>query len=127
MRIDKLTMHADDVQAGSGAEFYGTPIREASYLAVDVREEVDAGSRIRMSLGEPSAPIELLPSEVVTGEIIRHSTAAEVLGEAFYKKDVVMDNGRKVAVEEVPDTKGLLITWRPNGENFAFIHEEVAQ
>ena len=88
MRIDKLTMHADDVQAGSGAEFFGTPIREASYLAVDVREEVDAGNRIRMSLGEPSAPIELLPSEVVTENIIRRETASEVLGEKFYDPKV---------------------------------------
>ena len=125
MRIDKLVMHADDVKAGSGAEFYGTPILEASNLDVDVREEKDAQFIVRMGLGIKSIPAELLPGEVITDNIIRRSTAAEVVGEAFYKQDTLLENGRKVSVEE--GNAGVLVTWRPNGENFAFIHEEVAE
>ena len=83
MRIDKLVMHADDVQAGSGAEFYG---------------------------------------EVITDNIIRRSTAAEAVGETFYDKEI--PEGRQVPIEEAE--AGVLVTWRPNGENFAIIHEEVA-
>ena len=118
MRIDKLVMHADDVQAGSGAEFYGTPIREASYLDVDVREERDS----RRYFGSASIPAEILPGEVITGNVIRRSTAAEAMGETFYDKEI--PEGRQVPIEEA--NTGVLVTWRPNGENFAIIHEEVA-
>jgi len=115
-------MHADDVKTGSGAEFYGTPIREASNLAVDVREELDSQARVRMGLGLTSVPAELLPGEVITDNTIRRSTAAEVVGEEFYDKEI--PEGRQVPIKEA--SAGVLVTWRPNGENFAIIHEEVA-
>lgn len=86
MRIDKLVMHADDVQPGDGNEFYGTPIREASNLDVDVREERELQQRIRMNLGVVSVPAELLPGEVITGNVIRRETTAEVVGEEFYEE-----------------------------------------
>ena len=87
MKVDTLVMHSNDIGQVVG-DFYGTAIRAYNPLAVEVRELVDAQIRIRMSLGEPSAPIELLPNEVITNNIIRRSTAAEVVGEDFYDPKV---------------------------------------
>ena len=84
MRIDKLVMHADDVKPGDGSEFYGSPIYQACILDSDVREELDLQSRVRLGLGAESAPIELLPGEIVKDNIIRRETTAEVVGEQFY-------------------------------------------
>lgn len=122
MRIDVLTMHSEDINSGSGVEFYGTPILEASDFDVDVREGRDRTARI--SLSTPSQTIELLPGEVITRNLIRRSTAAEVIGEEFYKKDVVMEGGRRVSIAQAVEETAKLITWRPNGENFAYVHEE---
>ena len=133
MRIDKLVMHADDVKAGSGAEFYGTPIREASNLAADVREELDSQARVRMGLGLTSVPAELLPGEVITDNTIRRSTAAEVVGEEFYDKEI--PEGRQVTIEKIKEVAyafdaeaggGVLTTWRPNNLDIAILHEEIA-
>jgi len=84
MKIDKLVMHADDVHEGSGEEFYGSPIYQACILDSEVREALDMMQRVRLGLGVESAPIELLPGEVVKDNIIRRETTAEVVGEQFY-------------------------------------------
>ncbi len=85
MRIDTLVMHADDVSSSqTRGEFYGTPIREASITDVDVREERGMRQRVRQGLGVGTPAIELLPSEVITGNAIRRETTAEVVGEEFY-------------------------------------------
>ena len=85
MRIDSLVMHADDVMPGDGAEFYGSPIREASITDSDVREERDLCARVRLGIGVESVPAELLPGEVITDNVIRRETTAEVVGEQFYQ------------------------------------------
>jgi hypothetical protein len=84
MRIDSTVMHTDDVQVGSGAEFYGSPIREVNPIAVEVREELDMQARARLGMGVETAPVELLPGEVIKDNVIRRETAAEVVGEQFY-------------------------------------------
>jgi hypothetical protein len=128
VRLDKLVIHADDIQAGSGAEFYGTLVREISTIAVDVREELDSMQRARLGLGVASLPLPILPGEVVTDNVIRRSTAAEVIGETFYDKEV--PEGRQVPLEEWlkqdANTSGELITWRPNNLDIVIIHEETA-
>lgn len=85
MRIDEQVVHADDIQPGSGAEFFGTPIREMNLIDVDVREALDAQRRARVGLGVETPSIELLPGEVIRGNIIRRETTAEVVGEQFYE------------------------------------------
>jgi hypothetical protein len=86
VRIDSLVVHADDVQAGSGAEFYGSPIRKVNPIAVEVREELDTQARARLGLGDETTTIALLPGEVLKDNIIRRETTAEVVGEEFYKR-----------------------------------------
>src|ERR1035437_4594511 len=99
MRIDELVAHFDDIGEVVG-EFHGTPIRTLASIDAEVRETQDAQFRARMSLGTASAPIELLPGEVVTDNTIRRSTSAEVVGEAFYKRDTLLENGNKVPIAE---------------------------
>jgi hypothetical protein len=84
MRIDRLVMHADEVKPGDGAEFYGTPIHEASTTEGEVREERDMRKCIRLGLGVEATPIALLPGEVLKDNVIRRETTAEVIGEEFY-------------------------------------------
>jgi hypothetical protein len=84
VRNDRLVIHADDIQAGSGVEFYGTSIREVNLIDVYVREELDTVQRVRMGFGTEAEPIILLPGEVITDNVIRRSTCAEVIGEEFY-------------------------------------------
>jgi|ERR1035437_1020136 hypothetical protein len=80
-------MHAEDVKPGDGAEFYGTPVRSASLTKVEVREELDTQARARLGLSVETAPIALLPGEVLKDNVIRRETTAEVVGEEFYKQD----------------------------------------
>ena len=84
MKIDNLVMHSDDIGESVG-EFFGSPIREVNLLDVEVREELDMQARARLGLGVDAVPAELLPGEVITDNVIRHSTAAEVIGEKFYQ------------------------------------------
>ena len=87
MRCDSLVIHEDDIGAIVG-EFYGTPIHEVDTFAVSLREIRDAQNRVLKSLGTEYPPVELLPNEVIKDGIIRHYTAAEVIGEAFYELPV---------------------------------------
>ena len=87
MRIDTLVAHNDDVGKVIG-EFYGSPIREMSSFSTKARQIDDTQQRVRASFGLDSAPIELLPGEVVKGNVIRRETTAEVVGEAFYEPKV---------------------------------------
>jgi hypothetical protein len=87
VRIDSLVMHTEDVMPGDGAEFYGTPIRTTYITDSDVREELDTQIRARLGLGIVSVPAELLPGEVLKDNVIRRETAAEVVGEDFYKQE----------------------------------------
>jgi hypothetical protein len=86
VRIDEQTVHAEDVQAGSGREFYGTPIREMCSFDADIREQDDLQMRVRASFGI-SVSVELLPGEVIKGNIIRRETDAEVAGEKLHEQD----------------------------------------
>ena len=88
MKIDSLVMHSDDIGESVG-EFFGSPIREVNLLDVEVREELDMQARARLGLGVDAVPAELLPGEVITDNVIRRSTCAEVIGEDFY------DSGKK--------------------------------
>src|ERR1035437_2033879 len=124
MRIDELVAHFDDIGEVVG-DFHGTPIRTLASIDAEVRETQDAQFRTRMSLGIASAPIELLPGEVITGNTVRRSTSAEVVGEAFYEKKIPSGEKIDIVLAQCAQ-KGALITWRPNNENFAVIHEEVA-
>ena len=88
MRIDEQVVHADDIQLGSGADFYGTPVREMNLIDVDVREELDMQARVRQGLGDEASPVVLLPGEVIKGNVIRRETTSEVVGEAFYEEKI---------------------------------------
>ena len=87
MRIDTLVAHNDDVGKVIG-EFYSSPIRELSNFSTEARQIDDAQQRVRASFGLDSAPIELLPGEVVKGNVIRRETTAEVVGKDFYEPKV---------------------------------------
>lgn len=87
MISDVIVMHADDVSSKTHGEFYGTPIREASSTAAEVREERDTRVRGRAGLGIDYVPVALLPGEVLKDNVIRRETTAEVVGEEFYKQD----------------------------------------
>jgi hypothetical protein len=121
MRSDNSVMHADDVGPVVGV-FYGTGIREVNLLSVELREELDAQKTARYFLGEDFPKVELLPGEVIKDNIIRHSTAAEVVGDDFYAKEV--PKGRQVNVNNFSASPGELVTWRPNNQDFVIIHEE---
>jgi hypothetical protein len=125
MRIDELTIHADDIEAGSGAEFHGVPIREVNIENVDVREGRDMHSRVIDYLGE-AATVEILPGEAIVGNLIRRTTTAEVVGDTYYDKEI--PEGRQVGIYEAQEQNrdnGKLITWRPNNLDIAILHEEV--
>jgi hypothetical protein len=124
MRCDILVAHAKGIGEKVG-DFYGTPVHEMDTFAMSVQEDVEAHTRAKTSLGEPSA-VELLPSEVITGNLTRRDTTSEAIGETFYEMEVPA--GRQVSIEEALElsvVEGVLITWRPNNQNFAVIHEEV--
>src|ERR1019366_3599567 len=87
MIIDVLVAHNDDLGKVVG-EFYSSPIRELSNFSTEVRQIDDTQQRVRSSFGLDSAPIELLPGEVVKDNAIRRETTAEVVGEAFYEPKV---------------------------------------
>ena len=84
MNIDALVVHGDDIGKVVG-EFYGSPIRELSNFSTKGRQIDDMQQRVRDSFGLDSAPIELLPGEVVKDNVIRRETTAEVVGEDFYE------------------------------------------
>ena len=84
MKIDSLVMHSDDIGESVG-EFFGSPIREVNLLDVEVREELDMQARARLGLGVDAVPAELLPGEVITDNVIRRPTTAEVVGDTFYQ------------------------------------------
>ena len=102
MRIDEQVIHADDIGDVVG-EFYSSPIRGVSIFDVDLREILDAQARARVSLGVPSATIELLPGEVITNNVIRRETAAEVLGDKFYEVKPQVSFEESIAGLKDPD------------------------
>lgn len=122
MKLDPVIVHADNLGKTVG-EFYGTPIREVDMLAIELREILDSQLSARISLGEGAAHTELLPGEIVKDNIIRRFTTAEAVGEEFYDKAV--PEGRKVPINDVPEDA--LVTYRPNNEDYAIVHEEVAE
>jgi hypothetical protein len=126
MRSDELVIHGDDVYEDNLGEFYGTPILAADPMDTAKRDISDMQQRVRFSFGRfNNEPIELLSGEVITDNTIRRSTAAEVVGEAFYTPKTV--EGRRVTLDAgLLSARGVLITWRPNNEEIAVIHEEVA-
>jgi hypothetical protein len=126
VKIDSLVIHADDIQAGSGVEFYGTSIREVNLIDVDVREELDTVQRVRMGFGTDIAPVELLPDEVIKSNAIRRTTTAEVIGyDKFHTPETPEGQQVPIDVARSFSHAGLLITWRPGNQDFAVIHEEV--
>ena len=84
MKTDNLVMHSEDVQEVV-EEFYGSPIRAVRPFKVELRAIDEMQQRVRASFGLDSPVIEPLPGEVVKGNVIRRSTAAEVVGEKFYE------------------------------------------
>jgi hypothetical protein len=88
---------------GDGAEFYGTPIREANLDAVGLREQDDLQQRVRASFGIDFAPVELLPGEVVKDNVIRRETAAEVVGETFYEETPQVSFEESISGLQAPD------------------------
>lgn len=126
MRTDNLYAHADDI-GGVVGDFHGTPIRSMNILATDMRDLDDTQQRVRYFLGMPAATVDTLPGEVIKDNLIRRSTAAEVVGEDFYKDEV--PEGKQIPLHKglVQDpNKGELITWRPGNQDFAVLHEGVA-
>ena len=122
MHTDQLVAHETDLGEVVG-DFHGTPIRTMDTLSAELREIFDTQVRVRAFLGTDSAPLELLPGEVVKDNIIRRFTTAEVIGDKFYTDDI--PEGIQVGL----DTDGLLrpgvlATWRPNNLDIAVIHEE---
>jgi hypothetical protein len=124
MRIDELVIHSDDMGEVVG-RFYEEPIREVNLLVVDEREELEAQSAARASLGVATPILEVLPGEVIKGDLVRRSTAAEVIGDKFYAKAIPAGQQVPIDVARSSSQAGLLITWRPTNEDFAVIHEEV--
>ena len=126
MRLDSVVMHADDIGVVIG-KFYDSDIREVSLLSVEVRDEIDAQANARYSLGTTPASIELIHDEVIQDGLIRRFTTSEVVGETFY--DEAIPAGRQVPLEAFTEgiPKGTMLTWRPNGQPFIVIHEEVAE
>jgi hypothetical protein len=127
MRIDNLVIHSDDIGDVVG-RFYEEPVREVNLLAVEEREELFAQSAARASFGVATPTIDILPGEIIKGNLIRRSTAAEVIGEKFYAKEI--PEGKQMPFEDarmLTQEKFNLITWRPNNENFAILHEEVPE
>ena len=124
MRTDSLVVNGNDMGEIVG-NFYGTPVREFNNLAAEMREVDDMQVRIRASLGIDSVPAELLPGEVIKSNIIRRETTAEVIGDKFYTAEIPA--GEQIPIDMARCTQvGLLMTWRPNNQEFAVIHEEVA-
>jgi hypothetical protein len=123
MILDELAVHSDDVHAGDGTEFYGTPIKEMSLVDIKVRADLFIQP---LANAKPAPPVEVLPGEAIVGDLIRRTTTAEVVGESFYDKE--LPEGSQVSIEEAKEKTeaGVLVTWRPNGERFAVIYEEVA-
>jgi hypothetical protein len=122
MRTDNLVIHSDDL-GGVIGRFYEEPIREVDLLTVDVRRELNAQSAARGSLGIAAPTLEVLPDEVIKDGLVRRSTAAEVVGEKFYAKEIPAGQQVPIDVARSFSQAGLLITWRPTGEDFAVIHE----
>jgi hypothetical protein len=104
MMPDMIVMHADDVSnSQTRGEFYGTPIREASTTAAEVREERDTRVRVRAGLDVDSVPVELLPGEVIKDNVIRRETAAEVVGEQFYAEKPQVSFEDSISGLQAPD------------------------
>lgn len=127
MKTDSLSIHTEDVR-GTIGDFYGTSIRQWNPLDTEIRELSDAQQRVRYFLGSESAPIEVLPGEAIKDNLIRRQTTAEVLGEEFYEAKV--PEGKQIPLHAgvVQDSVALgkLLTWRPGNQDFAVLHEEVA-
>ena len=72
--------------------------------------------------------MEVLPGEAIKDNLIRRQTTAEVLGEEFYEAKV--PEGKQIPLHAgvVQDSVALgkLLTWRPGNQDFAVLHEEVA-
>jgi hypothetical protein len=102
MKSDNLAMHHEDIGEKVG-EFYGTDIRAVSSSAVELRELDDMQQRVRMSFGLDSAPIELFPGETLTDNIIRRTTTAEAVGEAFYEDKPHMSFEESISGLQAPD------------------------
>jgi hypothetical protein len=130
MHTDVLVAHETDLGEVVG-EFYGTPIRTMDTLSAELREIFDTQVRVRAFLGTDSAPLELLPGEVVKDNIIRRFTTAEVIGDKFYTDDIPEGKQVPMTEESLKESglayfmrPGMLITWRPNNLDIAVIHEE---
>lgn len=126
MRLDELVIHNDDLGEKVG-DFHGRPIVALRTIEVDFREICDMQQRIRQFFGKPREILSLLPGETIVNQHIVRGTTAEAIGyDKFHEEPLPV--GRKVSL----DTSGLLatgalVTWRPNNQNIAIIHEEVAE
>lgn len=127
MKTDSLSIHTEDVR-GTIGDFYGTSIRQWNPLDTEIRELSDAQQRVRYFLGAPDGVLEVLPGEAIKDNLIRRQTTAEVLGEEFYEAKV--PEGKQIPLHAgvVQDSVALgkLLTWRPGNQDFAVLHEEVA-
>ena len=121
MRTDSLIANTEDI-GDSVWEFHGTPIRQWNPLDAEIRELSDAQQRVRYFLGSESAPIEVLPGEVIKDNLIRRETTAEVVGEKFY--DAEIPAGSKIWLDGGIEQFDKLTTWRPGNQDFAIVHEE---
>lgn len=121
MRTDSLIVNAEDMGEVVG-EFYGTPVRTFNPIMSEVREMSDAQQRVRYFLGSEFPAIEVLPGEAIVDNLVRRETTAEVVGQQFY--EIKMPEGRQVPVTDAVNET--LVTWRPGNQDFAVIHEEVA-
>lgn len=132
LRLDPLYSHSKNLGAEQVGEFCGSPIVTMNQRAIDVDNLAEVQRMIEVNKGlTQSETSALLPGEVVCPDgVIRRSTAAETVGEDFYKFSIP-ENTRKVNINLAKQASlaGELITWRPNGvstdgEEFALVHYE---
>lgn len=132
LKLDINETHSKNLSAGSVGSFCGSPIREMYTHEMELDQVVEVARQIEINRKlNPPSTVEVLPGELICDDnIVRRSSTAEAVGEAFYSNYVVPEGARKVTMAEAKELakEGALIEWRPNRvvnrvEEFAVVYE----
>jgi hypothetical protein len=132
-RLDNLVAHDSRVNHSDVTGFFcGSPVITMDEEGMDA--DVIAAVYVNVALGKAqraegldSIPAEVLPGEEICADnIIRRSTTAEAIGEAFYAQlETNVVNGGRVTLEDAKSLsdEGAMLTWFGT---YAVLHGEEA-
>ena len=118
MKLDVLFAKEEHLFSINSPEFCGSPILGIDSLAVKDAANRFIEEAVRLGKNNPSPnTAEVLPGEEICPDnVIRRSTTAEVMGDAYYNREFEEKDATVVSIEvaRLESGDGKMIMWRPD-------------